>query len=79
MTKGIWLVCKVDGERLPITYKELKFLIEHAYGHKISELFKIEIAKDYKYFMKAINLCLDNGVHFRSVWEDGRERVVSLY
>jgi len=79
MERKIWLVCKVDGERLPITYKELKFLIEHAYGHKISELFKIEIAKDFKYFMKAINLCLDNGIHFRSIWEDGRERVVSLY
>ena len=79
MERKIWLVCKVDGERLPITYKELKFLIEHAYGHKISELFKIEIAKDYKYFMKAINLCLDYGIHFRSIWEDGRERVVSLY
>ena len=58
MKRKIYLVCKVDGARLPISFRTLDFLVSHAYRVRLTDIYDVEIEADYSLKDKAVELLL---------------------
>ena len=61
MKKKIWLVCKVDGARLPISFRTLDFLASHSYRVRLTDVYDVEIEADYRLKDKVVDLLLAYG------------------